>query len=116
MHDFFKTKNISDQNYINFTYPGIVLVGYDKSTVSFKNIEISQILFTQIVILDILNKEFLQNKYIFQIKLHFLPQNELHGAEEIRTVETAELPVLVIHASGSSPRRGGCRRPPAWSS
>ena len=59
MQNFLKTKNISDQTYIKFTYPGIVLVWYGKVTVSSNNIEISHILIAQNVDWDIVNADFL---------------------------------------------------------
>ena len=59
MQNIFKTKKFSDQTYIKFTYPGIVLVLYDNVTISSKNIDISHILFNKIVNQDIVNQEFL---------------------------------------------------------
>ena len=46
-------KNVLDQNYIKFTYPGIVIFWYDRATVLSNNIEISQILISKVFDLEI---------------------------------------------------------------
>ena len=63
-------KNISNQTYINYTYPGTLLVLYDKVIVSSKNIEFIHIMIAQIVDWDIINAEFPPDKNGFQSNLY----------------------------------------------